>query len=48
MKPYADSNFFPRLYLELDAGSMEASLMAEPVVTGNLDPCPSPVCTGWR
>ena len=40
MKPYADSNFFPRLYLELDAGSLEASLLAEPVVTGQLEPLP--------
>ena len=40
MKPYADSNFFPRLYLELDAGSLEASLLAEPVVAGQLEPLP--------
>ena len=40
MRPYADSNFFPRLYLELDDGSLEASLLAEPVVTGNLEPLP--------
>ena len=40
MKPYANSNFFPRLYLELEAGSLEASLLAEPVVTGQLEPLP--------
>ena len=40
MKPYADSNFFPRLYLEIEAGSLEASLLAQPVVTGQLEPLP--------